>query len=257
MKERILKCKDCGKEYVTTAPNSKYCLSCSNSRKGNEKIMIEPKYKRMKERKMICKICGKEYTTSAGLSKYCPGCMIAAKKITRMKYERKKEFEMAKKKEKEKVTEKVDMVMNEKQVKGDNNTRICAICGKEFQSSNHKKMTCSYECSRELHNKRNRERKKKERMERIVTVEKKKIIDWDEMAQKMTIDFQHKLIEFAVNNWTLSHVYMLEGAIKCVLNGEEKYPIGVLNDEKTYPIGGEQDGSSKKDGKESVYSLHG
>lgn len=240
MKERILKCKDCGKEYVTTAPNSKYCLSCSASRKGNEKIMIQPKYKRMKERKMICKLCGKEYTTSAGFSKYCPGCMIAAQKINAMKRYRKRAVEMAKKIEKEKVTEKVDMVMNEKQVKGDNNTRICVICGKEFQSNNHKKMTCSLECSRALRNKTERERKKKAEMERNVTVEQKKIIDWDEMAQKMTIDFQHKLIEFAVNNWTPSHVYMLEGAIKCVLNGE-----------KTYPIGGEHDGSSKKDGEES------
>lgn len=247
MKERILKCKDCGKEYVTTAPNSKYCLSCSVSRKGNKKIMIEPKFKRMKERKMICKLCGKEYTTSAGYSKYCPGCMIAAEKINRMKYYRKKTVGMAKKKEKEKVTEKVDMVINEKQVKGDNNnTRVCVICGKEFQSNKSYKRTCSLECSRELHNKTNRERRRRERAEKVVAVEQKKIIDWNEMAQKMTIDFQHKLIEFAVKNWTLSHVYMLEGAIKCVLNGE-----------KTYPIGGDQDGSSKKDGEEPVYSLHG
>lgn len=206
MKERILKCKDCGKEYVTTAPNSKYCLSCSAIRKGNKKTMIEPKFKRMKERKMICKLCGKEYTTSAGLSKYCPGCMIAARKINRMKSYRIKAVEMAKKKEKGKVTEKVDMVMNEKQVKGDNNTRICVICGKEFQSSRPRKMTCSLECSKALHNKRDRERRKKAKMERNVTV----------------ADFQKKLIEFAVNNWTLSHAYMLEGAIKCVLNGEKK-----------------------------------
>lgn len=239
MKERILKCKDCGKEYVTTAPNSKYCLSCSDSRKGNKKIMIEPKFKRMKERKMICKLCGKEYTTSAGYSKYCPGCMIAAKKINRMKYYRKKMVGMAKKKEKEKVTEKVDMVINEKQVKGDNNnTRVCVICGKEFQSNKSYKRTCSLECSRELHNKTNRERKKRERAE-------KKIIDWNEMVQKMTIDFQRDLLEFAANNWVPVDVHMLRGAIECVSKGE-----------KTYPISGDQNGSSKKEGEVSVCSVH-
>ena len=90
MKERILKCKDCGKEYVTTAPNSKYCLSCSASRKGNEKIMIQPKYKRMKERKMICKLCGKEYIARTNNQKYCPGCVKTAQKTYDIKSYRKK-----------------------------------------------------------------------------------------------------------------------------------------------------------------------
>lgn len=225
MKERILKCKDCGKEYVTTAPNSKYCLSCSASRKGNEKIMIEPKYKRMKERKMICKLCGKEYTTSAGFSKYCPGCMIAAQKINAMKRYRKRAVEMAKKIEKEKVTEKVDMVMNEKQVKGDNNTRICVICGKEYiaRTDNQKYCPGCVKAAQKTYDIKSY-RKKVKRKE----------------GERVLADFQRDLLEFAANNWLPFYVYMLKGAIECVSKGE-----------KTYPIGDEQDGSSKKDGKES------
>ena len=175
----------------------------------------------MKERKLICKMCGNEYTTTGNYSKYCPNCYSAAQKYRQMKFlEKHPTYNRDYKREKRKG-EKDDMVRK----------RICNVCGKEYivRANNQKYCPeCVKTAQKTYDIKSYRKKVKRQEGERVLA------------------DFQRDLLEFAANNWLPFHVHMLKGAIECVSKGE-----------KTYPIGGEQDGSSKKDGKESVYCLHG
>jgi uncharacterized Zn ribbon protein len=135
-------CKQCGCAF-NGGPRAYYCPSCRVERQREQNKNFKTRKKDGQIRKLgstdICKKCGKEYIVMSGLQRFCPDCQaphaLEHDRITGIDY-----YYTNK--------DKINPGRNEKRRKG---TRICAWCGKEFET-NTRELTCSAECSRKRKN---------------------------------------------------------------------------------------------------------
>lgn len=140
-KEKVIKCKLCGKEFVSAGsiPNACYCPACrkihsksykANWAKQNRKHLNELSLKNYHEKKYfeerVCKICGKKFYAYKGGPQFVCS-RTCANKIGQIKKRNAKKINNPFKK-----------------------TVICPVCGKSFETyvnSHNAKKTCSIKCS--------------------------------------------------------------------------------------------------------------
>ncbi len=131
----------------------------------------------MVETKKKCEICGKEFTTYTRKAKYCSDeCRKVAKSRYNVEANRKKVA---------KTRERLG-------------TRICLICGKEFEPRNCTMVTCNPSCTRERHKMLKVELRKEQKEEQKKKKREKKEPMWkvNEKARAMGLSYgQYELMK--------------------------------------------------------------
>lgn len=159
-------CPNCGKEFVTDEKNRRKYCSDKCAQEWNRNRTRNAQNKRAEKLVIICAVCGKEFEGKSTQAKYCSkecrnAAMVehnrkrhAAMRETpegreKLREQRKKNRKPAQKRKKQEKTHQEQM------------TKVCAICGNEFETSSHSAKYCSDKCRRKavvLGAKRYRER---------------------------------------------------------------------------------------------------
>lgn len=158
-------CPTCGHTFLTDKRNRKYC-SDECAKEWNRTRYAQNKREEKKKPIIICAVCGKEFEGKSAQAKYCSEeCRAAAwvkynreKRAAmretpegreKLREQRKKNRKPAQKRKKQEKTHQEQM------------TKVCAICGNEFETGSHSAKYCSDKCRRKaavLGAKRYRER---------------------------------------------------------------------------------------------------
>lgn len=159
-------CPNCGKEFVTDEKNRRKYCSDKCAQEWNRNRTRNAQNKRAEKLVIICAVCGKEFEGKSTQAKYCSkecrnAAMVehnrkrhAAMRETpegreKLREQRKKNRKPAQKRKKQEKTHQEQM------------TKVCALCGNEFETSSHSAKYCSDKCRRKavvLGAKRYRER---------------------------------------------------------------------------------------------------
>lgn len=137
-------CRECGKRFPG-GPRAWYCPECRAERQREQASAYKRRKAAGQTRKLgsldICTVCGKPYTVNGGLQKYCPDC--AEEAVREIDRRQSSEWNAAH--------------TTPEQRKNERNAASapipCAVCGKPFIPTD-SSLTCSPECSKQLHSQR-------------------------------------------------------------------------------------------------------
>ncbi len=157
--KRIKICPVCGKEFIPRHKNQVYCDDEMKKQEIRFKKALEEKDKKekatdekeseIKVRTKICPVCGKEFTPVAKHSKYCSKeCSDEVKRQYRARY-----YQQNREKYLDYVAE------HQKPDTPHVYTKVCPFCGKEFETTNNRKIYCSDECKNQYNKEKKREKK--------------------------------------------------------------------------------------------------
>lgn len=133
---RVRTCAMCGKEFAGY-PRSKYCAQCKPiAQREADKRRRANGTARPIGSTDLCASCGKPYIVAGSRQRYCPDCakIVVPQNIKAAKREARAQNANA---------------INAARAERRKDRRICAICGKPF-SANTATVTCSQECAAEL-----------------------------------------------------------------------------------------------------------
>lgn len=118
IRERI--CVDCGRNFLG-GPRAKRCPECADKRKReyNQQHKKNGSARHIGDTD-VCQMCGKEYVVKSGRQKFCDDCKEEAN--LKWQRERKKEYN------------KVSGQAEKKKIRRKSAIKICAYCGREFES---------------------------------------------------------------------------------------------------------------------------
>lgn len=123
---------------------AKYCPDCQKTMRNKYSREAKQRQAAGTARKIgstdICVVCGKPYTVSSGIQKYCPACKQAAYDLADAQSSK----EWRDKNGGNEMPRKYRQTMKNRRTE----TKICVVCGKEFETHKKHIITCSPECSK-------------------------------------------------------------------------------------------------------------
>lgn len=184
------KCPVCSKLFSHKERNSIFCSDrCQEIYKANK--AEEDKKNGKGPVKKKCEFCGKEFETTYSNKKFCSS-KCRKKAYAKKESDLKRKFKPEKNPEKEadkdidlnkdpgsnKITESSkneEVLKSPKEIKKSENpkdikvkkVKICALCGKEFETLDSRKKYCCYECRVKASNKKKSERRKRNRRPKV------------------------------------------------------------------------------------------